>query len=241
MALRPGIPEPVQYFLDFRVNPPEIPAGREITLQFRVRDPKSGEVVKKYEIVHEKPFHVFLVSQDLQYFAHEHPVLGGAGEFRLVTHLPKPGTYRLLTDFYPAGGTPQFIAKTFSTAGYAAPLEAGIPRLSPDLGAQRGANLEVALTTDPAQPIAGKKTMMFVRVKPADGLEQYIGAWAHMLAVSADLVDTIHEHPFLADGGPRMQFNVFFPRETMYRVWIQFQRQGVVNTVAFTVPVMQLR
>jgi hypothetical protein len=83
--------------------------------------------------------------------------------------------------------------------------------------------------------------MMFLHLKPADGLEPYIGAWAHMLAVSTDMVDTIHEHPFLADGGPQMQFNLFFPRESMYRVWIQFQRKGVVNTVAFTVPVSQLR
>jgi len=38
-----------------------------------------------------------------------------------------------------------------------------------------------------------------------------------------------------------MQFNIFFPREAAYRVWIQFQRKGVVNTVAFTIPVTALR
>jgi hypothetical protein len=59
--------------------------------------------------------------------------------------------------------------------------------------------------------------------------------------VSDDLVDTIHDHPFIADGGPDMQFNIFFPREAAYRVWIQFQRKGVVNTVAFTIPVTALR
>jgi len=58
---------------------------------------------------------------------------------------------------------------------------------------------------------------------------------------SDDLVDTIHEHPFIAGGGPDMQFNIFFPREAAYRVWIQFQRKGVVNTVAFTIPVSALR
>jgi hypothetical protein len=38
-----------------------------------------------------------------------------------------------------------------------------------------------------------------------------------------------------------MQFNIFFPREAAYRVWIQFQRKGVVNTVVFTIPVTALR
>ncbi len=73
--------------------------------------------------------------------------------------------------------------------------------------------------------------MLFVHLTPGDGIEPYIGAWAHLLAVSDDMVDTIHEHPFIADGGPDMQFNIFFPREAMYRVWIQFQRKGVVNTL----------
>src|ERR1035438_6885445 len=186
--------------------------------------------------VHEKLFHLFIVSQDLQYFAHVHPEFDGAA-FRLNTVLPKPGTYRLLADFYPTGGTPQLAPKNITTAGYTTPLEAAIPQLAPDLSPKRGENLEVELKLDPPQPIAGKKTMLFVHLTPAEGLEPYIGAWAHLLAVSNDLVDTIHDHPFIAGGGPDMQFNIFFPREAAYRVWIQFQRKGVVNTVAFTIPV----
>jgi hypothetical protein len=53
-------------------------------------------------------------------------------------------------------------------------------------------------------------------------------------------VDTIHDHPFIATGGPDMQFNIFFPRAGIYKVWIQFQRAGVVNTVAFVIPVKGL-
>ena len=38
-----------------------------------------------------------------------------------------------------------------------------------------------------------------------------------------------------------MQFSVVFARPRVYRVWVQFQRKGVVNTVAFTLPVEQLK
>ncbi len=62
-----------------------------------------------------------------------------------------------------------------------------------------------------------------------------------MLAVSEDLVDMIHSHPFIADGGPNVQFNMIFPRQGIYRVWVQFQRKGVVNTVAFNIPVTELK
>jgi hypothetical protein len=88
---------------------------------------------------------------------------------------------------------------------------------------------------EPAKPIAGKKTMLWIQLKPADGLEPYLGAWGHLLMVSHDLMDAIHTHPFLADGGPEMQFNLFFPRVATYRIWVQVQRRGIVNTVAFTV------
>jgi len=241
MTMVANLPEPAEYSLDLKVEPPQIPSGRDITLEFRVSDPKTGAPVSQFEIVHEKLFHLFIVSQDLQYFAHVHPEFGGDAVFRLKTTLPKPGTYRLLADFYPKGGTPQLTPRTMTTAGYTTPLEAAIPRLAADLGAKQGANLEVELKLDPPQPLAGKKTMLFMHLTPAVGLEQYIGAWAHLLAVSNDLVDTIHGHPFIANGGPDMQFNLFFPREGMYRVWIQFQRKGVVNTVAFTIPVTELR
>jgi hypothetical protein len=86
---------------------------------------------------------------------------------------------------------------------------------------------------------------MFFRLKPAAGIETYLGAWGHMLVASNDLVDTIHTHPMYvtdADSGEKqVQFNMFFPREAIYRVWVQFQREGKVNTVAFTIPVSSLK
>jgi hypothetical protein len=240
MTLVANLPDPVEYPVELRIDPPQIPSARPIALEFRVADPETGAPVKHFEIVHEKLFHLFIVSQDLAYFAHLHPEFDGE-VFRLNTVLPKPGTYRLLADFYPTGGTPQLAPKTITTAGYTTPLEAAIPLLAPDLSPKRGENLTVELKLDPPQPIAGQKTMLFVHLSPADGLEPYIGAWAHLLAVSDDLVDTIHDHPFIANGGPDMQFNIFFPREAVYRVWIQFQRKGVVNTVSFTLSAMALR
>jgi hypothetical protein len=49
-----------------------------------------------------------------------------------------------------------------------------------------------------------------------------------------------HSHPFIADGSEQIQFNLTFPRPRPYRVWVQFQRMGVVNTVHFDVPVKEL-
>jgi hypothetical protein len=101
--------------------------------------------------------------------------------------------------------------------------------------------MDVELTMDPPMPIVGLKTLLFFKISPVDGLEKYIGAWGHMLAASDDLIDMIHDHPFIADGGPKMQFNIIFPRARIYKIWVQFQRKGVVNTASFTVPVSELK
>jgi len=82
---------------------------------------------------------------------------------------------------------------------------------------------------------------LLLALDPAGGLELYLGAWGHMLVASDDLIDLIHDHPFIADGGPQMQFNIIFPRAHTYKIWVQFQRKGVVNTASFTVPVSELK
>jgi hypothetical protein len=52
-----------------------------------------------------------------------------------------------------------------------------------------------------------------------------------------NLIDLMHAHPFLADGSPRVEFPFVFPRPRHYRIWAQFQRDGVVNTARFDVSV----
>ena len=56
--------------------------------------------------MHESPFHAFVVSEDLDFFLHDHPRREGEG-FELAVTLPKPGLYRVLADFLPEAATPQ--------------------------------------------------------------------------------------------------------------------------------------
>lgn len=237
MALVPGIPEFSEYTTRIRTNPKAIQPGKPTSMTFEMIDPKTRARVKDFEVMHEKLLHLFLVSQDLKFFAHEHPVLDKTGEFHFDWKFPQAGMYRVLTDYYPKGATPQLAVNTLFVAG-SGPATG---KLVADLSPKTSANLSATLTMDPPEPVAGFKTMMFFDLTPGDGLEPYLGAWGHMLAASEDLVDMIHNHPFLADGGPRVQFNMIFPRAGMYRVWVQFQRKGVVNTVAFNVPVVELK
>jgi len=232
MKLVAGVPDPVEYHLDLAVTPRVPKPGEKAHLTFDVHDPWKNNTVKKFNIVHEKLFHTFIVSEDLQVFVHDHPTwINDAFQYEMT--FPKPGMYRVLGDFYPEGATPQLISKTIFVPGTSPP----VPLLKEDYSTKTGQNMKVELTFTSGPAVAGRNTPMRFKITPGEGLEKYLGAWGHMLAASDDLIDMIHTHPFIADGSPEIQFELTFPRPRMYRVWVQFQRSGVVNTVHFDIPV----
>ena len=233
MNLVAGIPDPVEFHLDLGVVPQPPQPAQPAALQFFIHDPWKDRPVTAYNLVHEKLFHAFVVSEDLQFFQHSHPTLVGNGVFQLPITFPHAGMFRVLGDFYPSGATPQLNAQTIFVPGTApAPV-----RLTRDYSTKSAENMRVALETIPQQPIAGNRTQMRFRIEPGSGLEKYLGAWAHMLAASNDLIDLMHEHPYRVDEGPMVEFEITFPRPMAYRTWVQFQRNGIVNTVHFDVEV----
>jgi hypothetical protein len=239
MKLQSGIPEPLEFPMDLEVTPRPIKAGAKQTLTFTVHDPQNDKEVKTFQTVHEKLFHMFCIGADLDpaSFVHNHPTLGDDRKFRYDIVFPKPGMYRILGDFFPEGATPQLNAKTVLVPGGS--MKPAV--LSKDYSPKQMTNMKVSITTDPPAPIAGIETRIFLHLEETEGMELYLGAWAHMLAASDDVVDLVHSHPFQADGGPEMQFRVFFAREHVYRVWFQFQKKGLVNTAYFDVPVIELK
>ncbi len=238
MKLVFGIPDPEEYPLHVKIEPAEFRPEERVQLVLTVENPATQKIVNHFEVVHERLFHLFIVSADLKYFLHDHPKFDRAGDFRFDTSFPKPGMYRLLADFYPSGGTPQLAPKTIFVPGPpGAPVELADAQLSPDTSLQHGTNTDAGLVMQPQRLAAGSPARLVFHLNPGDGLEKYLGAWAHMLAASDDLIDLLHEHPMSADGGAQIEFDLIFPRARTYRIWVQFQRKGVVNTVAFNVPV----
>jgi hypothetical protein len=243
MTLVLNLPDPREFRVVLTTKPRVLKAGENTELHFRIEDPLDGKQVRQYTIMHEKLFHLFVVSQDTKFFRHVHPVIQPDGSFILNETFPKPGMYRILSDFYPTSATPQLIASTVMVPGAGFKIEPA--KLQPDMTPQDDKNIHVELTTDPPEPLAGFKTLMFFKLTPDKDIQQYIGAWGHMLAASSDEIDLIHAHPFLVtdpdDGAyKQIQFNMIFPRAGIYRVWVNFQRAGVVNTVAFNIPVKNL-
>jgi hypothetical protein len=234
MKLVLKIPDRVEFPLEVLCSPEPAQPGQPLELTFHILNPETNKLVNQFEIVHEKLIHLFVVSENLEYFAHDHPVLQSDGSFKLMLKLPYGGMYRLLADFYPSAGVPQLAVNTIFLAG-SAPAANVLPSLAPS----RAKNLTATLRSEPAALLAGLESRLTFSLNPADDLQTYLGAWGHMLIASSDLIDLLHIHPFLVKGG-EIQFNIIFPRPGLYRIWTQFQRSGEVNTTVFTVPVKAL-
>ncbi|HEY6359950.1 MAG TPA: heavy metal-binding domain-containing protein, partial [Vicinamibacterales bacterium] len=76
MALIAGDPfDTREYALDFTTEPAVVKAQVPFKMIFRIRHPKTGAGVNTFELVHDKQYHLFVVSQDMTFFQHIHPEL----------------------------------------------------------------------------------------------------------------------------------------------------------------------
>ncbi|HET9218647.1 MAG TPA: heavy metal-binding domain-containing protein [Terriglobia bacterium] len=251
------------YKLEFRTIPPVVVAGRKATLRFKVSHPGFNAVIEKFEVVHDRKYHLFVISQNMEYFEHIHPEQRADGTWTIDVTLPKPGYYKVLSDFLPTGGSTQFIARPLVTAGYAGDLAGDRARLVPDTVFKKSVeDLTAEVSFDPPTFVAGLYGHLNFRLsdtatgKPVTDLQPYLGAFGHTLIMSEDMVDYVHSHPvdisavdesgpkqFMlpADvdpetlrGGPEVTFEGLMPKPGRYRAWTQFRRNGKLYTFSTT-------
>jgi heavy metal-binding protein len=250
MTLVPGDPlDAREYLVDMRLAPQPIQPGRRSRLSFTVRHPDTRATVRSFATVHEKQFHLFVVSHDLEYYDHIHPEMQADGSWAIDVTLPKRGYYKLFSDFLPLGGTPQVIPQLLAT-GDAGDLESARGRLVPDESLRKTAgSMTVSLTLPPDGLVAGRDETLLYHVTDANtgqavtNLEPYLAAYGHTLVLSEDTLEYVHAHPVellpdnvsAAAGGPNLTFKALLPKPGRYRLWTQLKRGGVVTTVRFTV------
>ena len=203
------------YRLDFRTLPAVVKAGEKATLFFKISHPGSGAPILKFESVHERQYHLFVISQDMEHFEHIHPVEQSDGTWSIDVTLPKPGYYKVLSDFMPTGGSSQFLARPLITAGYQGDLVGDSAHLVADTNLTKvSEDITATLSLDPTIFEVGQYGHMKFHLtdtasgRPITDLQTYLGAFGHTLIMSEDMVDYVHSHPLdiLAqpddDGGP---------------------------------------
>ncbi len=234
----------VSYWLDVAVEPPAVPAGRPIRLRLMVRDRATNVAVDRFDEMHERLMHLFIVSSDLRYFDHVHPMLAKGGSFEIPLTLPMAGAYRLVADVLPTGGMPQTLQHTLLTSRLVMPVTRTRPAPSVETHEAIDSGVRARLVTGGTRTGEDAHVVLeLVDAKtgaPVTDLEQYLGAWGHMFLASNDLADVLHSHPLIEEtkaGGPTITFQTLFARAGWYRVWTQVQRRGRLLTFGFDVRV----
>ena len=157
MALVKATPYDVRdYGFEFTTTPALVQPGRPSRWRFSIAHPGTGQPVTKFEPVHERQYHLFVISQDMEHFQHIHPEQQADGTWAIDVTLPKPGYYKVLSDFLPSGGAAQLIARPLVTAGYAGDLTSGGAALVPDASPRKTIDdVTATVSYDPAGFVAG--------------------------------------------------------------------------------------
>lgn len=232
---------------DFRMElatmPTVVAAGKSVKLTLTPRRTKDNSVVKELDIHHEKPMHLIMVSQDLGWFAHEHPVVQSDGSLTLDFTFPHGGNYVLYADINPKGDRNQVFPVALKVDG----PKKKYPPLKENLKEKRKTgDYSVTLVPTPALKSGAPVTLKYHlqhKGKDVKDLQPYLGSLGHSVILSEDTTQYLHAHPpgghshgehaghgAPMTGGPDVEFMATFPRAGTYKAWVQFQHQGKVLT-----------
>lgn len=237
-------------------------AGKPVDLAFTIRYADTKKLVQDFEMIHERLFHLLLVSDDLSWFEHQHPIRGSDGIFRKTWTFPRPGNYTLYADFTPADGDNQVKPLPLVVGGG----EARTYPLTPDAKrVKQVGDYRVELTLRPTAALTMEKPVILTYTvkdkqgRPLRNMQPFIGAPGHLIAISEDRKEVVHTHaihgsaePPMEKGaihvtpamstekGPAFSFKLTTPTSGLYKVWAQFMHRNRVITVPFTFLVQDL-
>jgi hypothetical protein len=211
--------------LRVEVETPELRRGRAETVRFRIVG-DDGQAVRDFDVTHEKRMHLIVVRRDLTGFQHLHPQLAADGTWGAPVELAEAGSYRLFADFSHEGEAVT-LASDLRVDGRA-DLQA-LPAPEPTATSDGGYDVRL----DARGVRAGEEAELDFSIT-RDGrpvtTEPYLGAGGHLVALREGDLAFLHVHP--TDDG--VGFAATFPTEGRYRLFLQFQHEGRVQTVAFT-------
>jgi hypothetical protein len=215
-----------------------LPTGARVPLRFTVSGP-DGLPVTAYQTEHDEELHLIAVRRDLTDFQHVHPVRDFGGTWSVPLDLPSAGEYRIFADFTPVG--------------HDGGLVLGADLSVPGVYAPESLPLSAATATPPdgyvvalqGALVPGESSELTLTVTkdglPVTDLDPYLAAYGHLVALRAGDLAFLHVHPVGEPGdgttaaGPAITFYADVPTAGDYRLYLDFQHQGVVRTAAFTV------
>jgi hypothetical protein len=199
------------------------------TFAFRITGP-DGAPVTAFDVVHDRPLHLVVVRRDATGFQHVHPERDAAGTWRVPLAVPAAGVYRAFADFTPTGGPATTLGVDVFAPGDFQPV-AHAPTRSATVD-----GFTVTLDGDLTAGAVAPLTLTVSRDGAPVAVQPYLGAYGHLVALRDGDLAYLHVHPRTdAAPGSAVGFDAEVPSAGTYRLFFDFQVDGVVRTADFTV------
>lgn len=249
-----------KYTLKLTTVPEHPKTGEDITLNFSLLNNETKQQIKNLVTVHEKIFHLIIVSSNLTYFDHLHPEMNADGSLSVKTKFENGGKYILFADLTPEGES--------SNQVFDIPLEIKGNPVENTIMTPRNTfetdGFTATMSTDPTDLIINKSTEIVVNIKKngkhVTDLKNYLGALGHMVIISEDGSKYLHVHPMsisdeskehdhseskemkmdsdkITKSGPSVVFHTEFHDAGIYKVFAQFNPGGKLLTTNFVIKV----
>jgi hypothetical protein len=201
--------------------------GQPARFSFRILD-HEGQPVTAFVETHQRAMHLIVVRRDLTDFQHLHPELGPDGTWSTELILPSAGVHRAFADFATEHG-PLTLGVDLFAVGQFDPVDLPAPEATARVG-------DYVVTLQPGDEPGALRFLVTAAGELVTDLEPYLGALGHLVALREGDLAFLHVHPESnPTSGPAVQFHANFPSAGHYRLFLQFQHHGRVNTVAFTI------
>ncbi len=233
-----------EYSIDgLQVTPQQFEAGQSTSISFSIKKSDSNEPEKQFYSLNEKLIHLIVVSDDLEEFHHLHPTMSVDGTFT-TSFVPESNrTYYLYAEF-----APEPTVEAISTAKITGTSVVELPaQLVPSSTIAAVDNFSLRMQSQ--RPISARKGNEFTfqifdknTNQPIKDLQPYLGQFGHLSIVRDDKQQYLHVHPnpelnTTSDG--EISFMTWFPESGLHRLYLQFQHQGIVRTVQYTIEVVE--
>lgn len=210
-----------------------------IHYSFQLFDSTTNKAVSDKDLVesHTKLLHLMAYDTSRNQFNHVHPVYNGK-VWSADLQLPVNGTYFVWAQGQLVDGT------DFSSFAKAQIID-GLPEIpTATLGDHRkNSDQGTALQLSSGKIKAGGMVMLDFKISREDGtspvVTPYLGALAHVIAVSPDGDELIHVHPMAGSTPNSGMIHATFPTAGDYRIWVQLIDGTLLKTIPLSVTVLK--
>ncbi|MCC5639739.1 hypothetical protein LC593_28715 [Nostoc sp. CHAB 5844] len=223
--------------------PKNLTSNQPVNLVINIQD-TAGKSIDKFDTFQEKLMHLIIVRDDLATYDHIHPSYKGNGRFEVSANFSSPGDYSLFSDYKPSGQQEAVSLMQVKIPG-SVPLPKNLEKFEKT---KVLSNTKVNLNVANKNIQAGKEITLNFDVKdvgnnqPIKDLQPYLGERGHLVILKSSspltVSDYIHAHALKNSADGQIEFITNFPQPGTYKLWMQFQRNGKVDTADFWVNVV---